>query len=304
MTRWLWVLLGAGILIGLGVLFWSTSNQINTPPTAQAPASAPQSAAQAPASAPQPAAQAAAPAPQPAAQAPAPAPQSAAQAQAPAPQPAAQAPAPAPQSAAQAQAPAPQPAAQAPAPAPQSAAQAQAPAPQSAAQAQAPAPQPAAQAPAPRPQPETDATTQAADLESLVNEKAKSELASLKPGFSAKDLIAALNDSVTNFPSGSAEVPATTAAFLQKAADDLRQLPAGHVLEIAGYTDNTGNPAENIALSKRRADAVRDVLIRDGANPDTLVAKGYGSADPISSNDTSEGRLRNRRIEYHILRPP
>ena len=260
MTRWLWVLLAAVVLIGLGVFFWSTSNQTNTPPVAQAPAPAPQPAAQAPAPAPQPAAQAPAPAPQPAAQAPAPAPQPAAQAPAPAPQPAAQAP--------------------------------------------APAPQPAAQAPAPAPQPETDEAKQAADLETRANEKAKTELASLKSGFSAKDLIAALNDSVINFPSGSAEVPATTAAFLQNAVDDLKQLPAGHVLEIAGYTDNTGNPAENIALSQRRADAVRDALIKDGANPDTLVAKGYGSADPIASNDTPEGRLRNRRIEYHILKTP
>ena len=135
-------------------------------------------------------------------------------------------------------------------------------------------------------------------METRANEKAKTELASLKSGFSAKDLIAALNDSVINFPSGSVEVPATTAAFLQNAADDLKQLPAGHVLEIAGYTDNTGNPAENIALSQRRW------LIKHGANPDSLVAKGYGSADPIASNDTPEGRLRNRRIEYHILKTP
>jgi outer membrane protein OmpA-like peptidoglycan-associated protein len=250
MTRWLWVLLAAVVLIGLGVLFWSTSNQTNTPPVAQAPAAAPQPAAQAPAAAPQPAAQAPAPAPQPAA--------------------------------AQAPAPAPQPAAQAP----------------------APAPQPAAQALAPVSQPKTNVAKQAADLESRVNEKAKTEVASLKSGFSAKDLIAALNHSVTNFPSGGAEVPATMAALLQNAADDLNQLPAGHVLEIAGYTDNTGNQAENITLSQRRADAVRDALIKDGANPDTLVAKGYGSADPIASNNTPEGRLRNRRIEYHILKTP
>ena len=151
---------------------------------------------------------------------------------------------------------------------------------------------------------ETNLAKQAADLESRANEKAKTELASLRSGFSAKDLIAALNDSVINFSSDSAEVPATTVALLQNAADDLKQLPAGHVLEIAGYTDNTGNAAENIALSQRRADAVRDALIKDGANPDTLVAKGYGSADPIASNDTPEGRLRNRRIEYHILKTP
>jgi outer membrane protein OmpA-like peptidoglycan-associated protein len=259
MTRSLWGLLAAVVLIGLWFL-WSTSNQTTAPPSAQAPAPSPQPAAQAPAPSPEPAAQAPAPPPQPAAQAPAPPPQPAAQAPATPPQPAAQAP--------------------------------------------APAPQPAAQAPAPAPQPETDVAKQAADVESRANEKAENELASLKPGFSAKDLIAALNDSVMNFPSASSEVPATAAAFLQNAADDLKHLPAGHVLEIAGYTDNTGNPAENLTLSQRRAEAVRDALIKDGANPDTLVAKGYGSADPIASNDTPEGRLRNRRIEYHIAKTP
>jgi outer membrane protein OmpA-like peptidoglycan-associated protein len=139
---------------------------------------------------------------------------------------------------------------------------------------------------------------------SRANEKAKSELASLKSGFGAKDLIAALNDSVVNFASGSAEVPGTMMTFLQKAADDLKQLPAGHVLEIAGYTDNTGNAEGNVALSQRRADAVRNALIKAGANPDMLVAKGYGSANPIASNHTSEGRLRNRRIEYHVITTP
>ncbi len=138
------------------------------------------------------------------------------------------------------------------------------------------------------------------DANSHANDKAKAELASLQPGFVPKDLVAALNDSVINFASDSADVPASTREFLQKAADDLKQLPTGHVVEIAGYTDNTGDETLNIALSQRRADAVRDALIKFGAAPDMLVAKGYGSADPIASNATPEGRKRNRRIEYHI----
>ena len=111
-------------------------------------------------------------------------------------------------------------------------------------------------------------------------------------------------NSVINFASDSAEVPASTREFLQKAADDLKRLPTDHVVEIAGYTDNTGDEALNVALSQRRADAVREALIKFGAAPDTLVAKGYGSADPIASNDTPEGRKRNRRIEYHIVKTP
>jgi peptidoglycan-binding protein ArfA len=131
------------------------------------------------------------------------------------------------------------------------------------------------------------------DAESHANDKAKAELA-----------VAALNDSVINFASDSAEVPASAREFLQKAADDLKQLLADHVVEIAGYTDNTRDEALNVALSQRRADAVRDALIKFGAVPDVLVAKGYGSADPIASNDTPEGRKRNRRIEYHIVKTP
>ena len=76
------------------------------------------------------------------------------------------------------------------------------------------------------------------------------------------------------------------------------------MLEIAGYTDDTGNAQENVALSQRRADAVREALIKEGADPDMLIAKGYGSADPIASNDTAEGRFRNRRIEYHVVKTP
>jgi OmpA-OmpF porin, OOP family len=74
------------------------------------------------------------------------------------------------------------------------------------------------------------------------------------------------------------------------------------VLEIAGYTDNTGDAAANVTLSQQRADAVRNVLVLAGVDPSMLVAKGYGSANPIASNDTLDGRFRNRRIEYHVLK--
>ena len=129
-------------------------------------------------------------------------------------------------------------------------------------------------------------------------------MASLKPRSGAKDLTVKLNGTVINFASASAEAPPSTADFLKRAADDMKQLLPGHVLEIAGYTDSSGNPAKNVTLSQKRAEAVRDELIKDGVNPDMLVAKGYGSADPIASNDTPEGRLRNRRIEFHVVKTP
>jgi outer membrane protein OmpA-like peptidoglycan-associated protein len=147
-------------------------------------------------------------------------------------------------------------------------------------------------------------TDKTAAAVAVANDRATTELASLQSGFGVKDLLFALNDSVVNFASGSAEVPESMAPFLRSAAADLKQLKAGHVLEIAGYTDNTGDAALNLTLSQKRAEAVRETLIKYGANPDMLVAKGYGQADPIASNDTAEGRLKNRRIEYHVVKAP
>jgi OOP family OmpA-OmpF porin len=147
-------------------------------------------------------------------------------------------------------------------------------------------------------------TDKTAAAVAVANDRATTELASLQPGFGVKDLLFALNDSVVNFASDSAEVPEAMAPFLKTAAAELKQLKAGHVLEIAGYTDNTGDAALNLALSQKRAEAVREALIKYGADPDMLVAKGYGAADPIASNDTAEGRLKNRRIEYHVVKAP
>ncbi len=147
-------------------------------------------------------------------------------------------------------------------------------------------------------------TDKTAAAVAVANDRATTELASLQSGFDVKDLLFALNDSMVNFASDSAEVPESMAPFLKSAAADLKQLKAGHVLEIAGYTDSTGDAALNLALSQKRAEAVREALIKYGADPDMLVAKGYGEADPVASNDTAEGRLKNRRIEYHVLKAP
>lgn len=71
-------------------------------------------------------------------------------------------------------------------------------------------------------------------------------------------------------------------------------------LKLAGNTDNTGNFQHNMALSKERAEAVKQYLVSKGANPSRIEAVGYGSTQPIATNDTPEGRQQNRRVEFTL----
>lgn len=108
-----------------------------------------------------------------------------------------------------------------------------------------------------------------------------------------------LNATVLNFAPGSAELPTASGPAMQLAAGQIKNLPAGTAIEIAGYTDNAGEANANLALSQQRADAVRNVLVQDGVNPAMLTAKGYGDANPIASNDTADGRQRNNRVVFN-----
>ena len=70
-------------------------------------------------------------------------------------------------------------------------------------------------------------------------------------------------------------------------------------LELDGYTDNIGPLALNLEISRRRASAVRRVLIeRYGVPTEQLTVMGYGPAHPLFSNDTPKGRAGNRRVEF------
>ncbi|KAA6182138.1 OmpA family protein [Pseudomonas veronii] len=82
-------------------------------------------------------------------------------------------------------------------------------------------------------------------------------------------------------------------------ADFMAQYPATNV-EVAGHTDSVGPDAYNQKLSQRRADAVKQVLVKDGVAPSRITAVGYGESRPVADNATEAGRAINRRVEASV----
>lgn len=78
----------------------------------------------------------------------------------------------------------------------------------------------------------------------------------------------------------------------------------GARFKIGGHTDAQGSEAGNLALSRSRAEAVLTALLSAKTSPGRLIAKGYGEAHPIASNDTAKGRALNRRIEFTLIEDP
>jgi OmpA-OmpF porin, OOP family len=73
-------------------------------------------------------------------------------------------------------------------------------------------------------------------------------------------------------------------------------------IELDGHTDNTGDAAANKQLSVNRANAIRDLLVQAGVDSARITTTGYGADKPIASNDTEEGRAKNRRTELVVVK--
>lgn len=105
------------------------------------------------------------------------------------------------------------------------------------------------------------------------------------------------------FATGSSELTESAQGQLRDVAQALHGCPEQLRLRIDGHTDNTGDESANLRLSRRRAFAVRDVLMRLGLDPARLIARGYGATHPVEDNTSAEGRAANRRIELRLDRP-
>jgi outer membrane protein OmpA-like peptidoglycan-associated protein len=102
------------------------------------------------------------------------------------------------------------------------------------------------------------------------------------------------------FAFDSAKVNPGAEAIVSKIAGMMEDHPTLE-LAVVGYTDNTGDFNYNLGLSKRRADAIVNLLVKDGIAKDRLAGVGVGPLNPIASNDTEQGRAENRRVELVII---
>ena len=113
----------------------------------------------------------------------------------------------------------------------------------------------------------------------------------------ARGLIVNMSDVL--FDTGKYTLKPPTQVKLAKISGILLAHP-GLTLQIEGHTDSVGSDEMNQRLSEQRADAVRDFLASQGVAASSMTAKGFGKTDPIASNDTAEGRQKNRRVELVV----
>ncbi len=130
-----------------------------------------------------------------------------------------------------------------------------------------------------------------------------SAFSSLSDDCSATDVTKVLNLQVINFRTGSDVPPQDAQLALAKSAQLLKTCAGKDKtvkLNVGGYSDNVGVAASNLALSKKRAEAVRAFLVKHGVPADSLTAQGFGDAHPIADNATASGRFANRRIDFAV----
>ncbi|OGI66031.1 MAG: hypothetical protein A2W18_10480 [Candidatus Muproteobacteria bacterium RBG_16_60_9] len=132
---------------------------------------------------------------------------------------------------------------------------------------------------------------QARDAE-MRTSQLQAELKELNAKQTERGLVVTLGDVL--FDTDKAQLKAR--GSLQKLADFLKQHPERKV-RVEGYTDSTGSADHNLALSDRRANAVRQSLMDMGVSSDRITSRGYGKESPVANNSTPAGRQLNRRVE-------
>jgi len=125
-----------------------------------------------------------------------------------------------------------------------------------------------------------------------------SQLSDLKATQTERGIVLTMGDVLFAFDKATLSLQAFR--NVDKLAVFLKKHPNRSVL-IEGYTDNVGSDAYNLDLSEKRADAVKNALVAKGVGEERITTKGYGKKYPVASNNTSDGRQLNRRVEVVVL---
>jgi outer membrane protein OmpA-like peptidoglycan-associated protein len=109
-------------------------------------------------------------------------------------------------------------------------------------------------------------------------------------------------DDMIQFEYDSAEIKPESHGILDEVVKVLTDNPRVEKLDIVGYTSSEGSKAHNEKLSADRAASVMKYLVEHGIAAARLTSQGKGPADPVESNDTEEGKIANRRVEFHVTK--
>lgn len=104
------------------------------------------------------------------------------------------------------------------------------------------------------------------------------------------------------FALNKAEILSVSFSLLDEVAKVMRENPHVKLIAVEGHASPEGGDEYNLKLSQARAEAVRAYLVQKGVTAERLTAKGYGSSRPIAKNDTEQGREKNRRVEFNIIK--
>lgn len=106
-----------------------------------------------------------------------------------------------------------------------------------------------------------------------------------------------------NFDFNSSDINETSGQYLEELAEVLKE-NIYLKLSLTGHTDNIGSDKFNLRLSKERAQAVKDYLVKHGVTPERILVDGQGMREPLNGNQTDDERALNRRVELIILYQP
>lgn len=109
-----------------------------------------------------------------------------------------------------------------------------------------------------------------------------------------------LGENAVRFDTSKSTLTASAKENLQKLIPVLKSYENTNIV-IYGYTDSTGKVEFNQTLSAQRANSVKSYLVANGLSSDRIETKGMGINDPIATNETVEGRSKNRRVEFAIV---